>query len=469
MPLREIFKASEPSDVEAAQRRLAIAQALQQRAMQPNVPVQNGPVASQYSPANALVDLAAALTASYSTGKAEKAYQRAKQAQSEKLGSAMQEMQSATPDAQVGSQALTNLRASPEGELPTAVTSQSQAQGDLASAMGGDAQKEIAAALLSRTMAPKAAEPYTLSPGQQRRGAKNEIVAELPAKAADPEKPMDELAKLNTDFKAGRLSKADYDARRALMTTRAATGAGVGHGFDDPDIQDLQAAISASGYSLPAGFRSKEQQLALLKGLKRKYDGLSNDDIAHLIGSNAIDYKATSKATQTAAGIVGKVEVANKELEAFVPIAKDANASVDRSKFVPWNKLEQLGKKNISDPDLKRLYVATQTILNAYDMLASRGGTDQDKRAHNREILSSADSPEAYDAALDMIVQEGQAAGSAARSATKASAYDGTAKDAPAAVKAPPATNAKGWALHVDAKGNHAYVSPDGKSYEEVK
>lgn len=32
-----------------------------------------------------------------------------------------------------------------------------------------------------------------------------------------------------------------------------------------------------------------------------------------------------------------------------------------------------------------------------------------------------------------------------------------------------PKSNSKGWALHVDAKGNRAYVSPDGKQYEEVK
>jgi hypothetical protein len=31
-----------------------------------------------------------------------------------------------------------------------------------------------------------------------------------------------------------------------------------------------------------------------------------------------------------------------------------------------------------------------------------------------------------------------------------------------------PATNGKGWALHVDAGGNRAYVSPDGQQYEEV-
>lgn len=356
--------------------------------------------------------------------------QDAAKARQAEIAQAMAQYNSATPDEEVGAESLKNLRAAPADQLPAAVTPRSAALRNLAgTAMGPEAQAQ---ATITQAMTPD--KLTEVAPGASLYNSRlGKVTFTAPAKPdTKDQQPLDELAKLTADLKAGRISQKDFDARRTLMTTRAPGAGGTpGQGFDDPEIQDLQAAISASGYSLPAGFRSKEQQLALLKGLKRKYEGLSNDDIAHLIGSNAIDYKATSKATQTAAGIVGKVEVANKELEAFVPIAKDANAAVDRSKFVPWNKLEQLGKKNISDPDLKRLYVATQTILNAYDMLASRGGTDQDKRAHNREILSNADSPEAYDAALDMIVREGQAAGGAARAATKASAYDGTGKDTP--------------------------------------
>jgi hypothetical protein len=32
-----------------------------------------------------------------------------------------------------------------------------------------------------------------------------------------------------------------------------------------------------------------------------------------------------------------------------------------------------------------------------------------------------------------------------------------------------PSTNSKGWVLHTDANGNKAYVSPDGKQFEEIK
>lgn len=42
------------------------------------------------------------------------------------------------------------------------------------------------------------------------------------------------------------------------------------------------------------------------------------------------------------------------------------------------------------------------------------------------------------------------------------------ATGASAAASAPAPTNAKGWALHTDKNGNQAYVSPDGKQYEEV-
>jgi hypothetical protein len=44
-----------------------------------------------------------------------------------------------------------------------------------------------------------------------------------------------------------------------------------------------------------------------------------------------------------------------------------------------------------------------------------------------------------------------------------------TAPQAPKSNASIPSTNSKGWKLYTDAKGNKAYVSPDGKSFEEVR
>jgi len=69
--------------------------------------------------------------------------------------------------------------------------------------------------------------------------------------------------------------------------------------------------------------------------------------------------------------------------------------------------LMQMKDTAISDPDLKRFKAFNQTLLNAYDMLGARGGSDVGKREANHQALVTADSAEAYEAAVDAIVQEG--------------------------------------------------------------
>lgn len=155
MALREIFKATEPSDVEAAQRRLMIAEAMQQRAMRGNVPPPGGQVQATYSPQAALVDLASTLASAYGVKKANESYSRAKEAKSEKMAEALKTYQGAVPDEQVGSEALKRINATPDGQLMEPVTSQTDARTQLVTEMGGDAQQQLAQALMARDMAPK--------------------------------------------------------------------------------------------------------------------------------------------------------------------------------------------------------------------------------------------------------------------------------------------------------------------------
>lgn len=49
------------------------------------------------------------------------------------------------------------------------------------------------------------------------------------------------------------------------------------------------------------------------------------------------------------------------------------------------------------------------------------------------------------------------------------SGVSGSWDDKPGDAAQPPVKNAKGWLLMTDAKGNRAYVSPDGQSFEEVR
>lgn len=171
---------------------------------------------------------------------------------------------------------------------------------------------------------------------------------------------------------------------------------------------NLLAALAEQGVSLPAGMRSKDQQIATLRSLISRNPGLSPDEIAYKVGTGQIGFGVDKKETTTAAAQSGKIRYAENEIKQIAPLIRQASALVPRGAFVPWNKLQQLGESSISDPNLKQLKSYMNTISNAYDMLAARGGTDMEKRAHNRAMFDSADSPEALEAALQAVEKEAE-------------------------------------------------------------
>lgn len=182
---------------------------------------------------------------------------------------------------------------------------------------------------------------------------------------------------------------------------------------------ELLASLAAKGVSLPTGFRSQAQMQATLDGLIAKFPSNTPDEIADMIAGGQIDFGAAKKETTTAAAQAGRIAIATNELNTFAPLVLQASAKVSRGSFVPINKLMQMGESSISDPNLRQLKIGITSMLNAYDQLAARGGTDMNKRAEAHSLLGSADSPEALAAAISMFQKEAAAAGQAAAEATK--------------------------------------------------
>jgi hypothetical protein len=181
---------------------------------------------------------------------------------------------------------------------------------------------------------------------------------------------------------------------------------------------DLLAALSAKGISLPAGMRSKEQQIATLNGLIRKYPNLSPDEIADNIGNGQINFGSDKKAATVAAGQEGKVSTAVNELGNFGDQALAASAKVPRGSFIPVNKLLQMADTSISDPNLLTLKLKLNALNNAYNVLSARGGTDAESRHHVAQLFSAATGPEGVEALVKGLKEEAAGAKAAARSAS---------------------------------------------------
>lgn len=199
----------------------------------------------------------------------------------------------------------------------------------------------------------------------------------------------------------------------------AAKMAAAGKGGEfSPEMGSLGAALAERGVSLPSGFRSREQQIALYQGLLKRNPDKTPDQIADLVEKGQIEFGVQKKETQVAAGIAGRVRYAESELAQNIPLVREQNAKVPRGKFIPVNKLMQTADASLSDPELKTLKVYINSLMNSYDMLAARGGTDVGKREEAHKLITSAESPEALEAGLKAFEKEVQIAKRAADEST---------------------------------------------------
>ncbi len=184
-----------------------------------------------------------------------------------------------------------------------------------------------------------------------------------------------------------------------------------------PQMSELMAELAMRGVTIPAGYRSRDQQIAAYSGAIATNPGKSMAEIADLIKIGQIEFGAQKKETTTAAGVAGRVAIAVNELETMGDLALAASAAVPRGSFMPISKLMQITDKNLSDPALRDLKIKTTSIMNAYDVMAARGGTDKEKRLDARNLLLSADSPAVYARAIKAFREEGAAAQLAAEKA----------------------------------------------------
>lgn len=217
--------------------------------------------------------------------------------------------------------------------------------------------------------------------------------------------------------------------QEGIAKTKAA-----GQGFT-PREQDLLAALADRHVSLPAGMRSQADIKAEVAGLIKRHPDMTSDQIADGLLSGTLKFTAESKGASVAGTQIGKVALAANELDTFGEQTIAASSALPRGTFVPWNKLKNMSRGQISDPKLLVFKSKMQALENAYDQLAARGGTDVDKRDRIHAMFDTANSPQAVQALVQALNQEAAGARAAADrtiAETSGSAIPGTGKPLPA-------------------------------------
>lgn len=243
---------------------------------------------------------------------------------------------------------------------------------------------------------------------QSKRGSQaiKDRIAQMRAdEAARENKSRDEREDRKTSLAEQKEADKQKEAEEGVITDDSAQLA-VDRMLNGEQARDVLANFGR-GKQGPANIAKVQNLLA--KTAKDR--GISSQEIS----ARMVEMKGLAKEQQTEASIAGKISYAEKEIQQIGPKVLEASEKVPRGTFVPWNKLRNMTSQQLSDPNLKQLKAYLTTLTNSYDVLGGRGGTDVEKRAHNRELLDAADSPEALKAAVDAITQEAALSHEAAR------------------------------------------------------
>lgn len=159
-----------------------------------------------------------------------------------------------------------------------------------------------------------------------------------------------------------------------------------------------------------------------LTGLGRGAQGAANILKIHKLASDiaeekGLDAKGILSNVAQQAGLVSSARalgtkethfgVAEKAMEESLPLAQAASDAVPRSDWIHLNKLVQMGQTEHSNPLLKRFLIATDTAAKDYARTINpTGALRESDIEYARKILSTADGPESYTAALDQLRME---------------------------------------------------------------
>jgi len=255
---------------------------------------------------------------------------------------------------------------------------------------------------------------YLLSPGMRTKvsEAANIKAGEYAVKPQDLPTSVDEYNFAQTP--SGGNFKGSYTDW--LKTKAGATHISIGSQTAklSPEDLDFMARQALSGDTsvfagLGYGQTGAANRVALRSAMTKiaKDQGISGPDIA-AINAQYFGTRAGERALGTRSA---NIDMAVSEANQLVPLALDASAKVNRTNYPSLNTVLIAAAKGTGDPNVVKLGVATNSLINTYARAINPSGvpTVSDKE-HARELLENAWSKGQYSAAVSQLKLEMDAA-----------------------------------------------------------
>jgi hypothetical protein len=219
----------------------------------------------------------------------------------------------------------------------------------------------------------------------------------------------------NTRMQAeGAANRANQLKVQQMITDRQDAGGDYGTGMSDATKKRIAIqAVDAGDYSGMKNVGRGKQGAADLRGIQNAITdyaaskGMSPTEIS----AKLAEFEGMKSGMRVSANISAKVENAASEAAQLAPLAIEAGRNVVRSGFLPFGRVQAMFNNQTNNPDFNKFATANIGLATAYAAAMARGNkptvTDME---HSRELLLAAKSQDAYEAIVNQMLLEIQAA-----------------------------------------------------------
>jgi hypothetical protein len=169
------------------------------------------------------------------------------------------------------------------------------------------------------------------------------------------------------------------------------------------------AEVVRSGGALPPGLARGPGGSAFVREVTKR--AALGDVTPKDLMSNQADFVGEKAGRRTLGTRTANIEMAATEAASLAELAKQASAKVDRTQYKAFNDVMQAGQRATASPELRAFTASNTSLINAYARAINPQGvgTVADKE-HARDMLSTAFSKGDYDAAVNQLLMEIDAA-----------------------------------------------------------
>jgi hypothetical protein len=216
---------------------------------------------------------------------------------------------------------------------------------------------------------------------------------------------------------------------------------GGGATMDADTIESLAQRVAAGDNTALVGLGRGRQTAENIAAVQKRVAEIAKDLPEHekTIINNRMELAGRTAGARTAGVLNAKLDAFASEADSAMDLARETSRDLPRTQWTTLNKLIQAGQTESNDPRLAAHLAQVNAVINTYSKAInpqSSGGALAD-REHARKTLAAAQSPEAFEAALNQMQREVRVAHSAIRNL-------GTLRDQPVETSGPIPPAARG-------------------------